>query len=669
MSNGEPELSVRTIQRVEPSTSDPLIGNLIDGRYAIQRRIARGGMATVYQAVDERLDRPVAVKVMHQHLAEDTDFTKRFIQEARQAARLAHPNIVNVFDQGQDGAITFIVMEYLQGITLRDLLAEFTKLNPMQTLDIVKAVLHGLDAAHSAGIVHRDLKPENILLADDGRIKIADFGLARASTQNTSTSQALLGTIAYLSPELISRGEADLRSDIYALGIIIFEMLTGQQPFKGEQAITVAFQHRNNIVPAPSAFAPTVPPEFDQLVEWCSQRDPAERPSNAKAVLKRLVSLEHELANEGLGGSPTALQETIALTRRLTQSDQESTQVLDSNFGAENNNSETEYEDFLAPEIPLQDPVRARRASKGRVTAVLSSVLVLGILAVMGGWWWLTGPGSLVIVPDVTGKTVAEASKDLLASELAVASANLEEFDLVLPEGTVKGTSPEAGSETEKNSEIRLIVSLGPNPVLIPSLAGQTLDQTQTALDEINLILGESSSEFSDFVEKGSVLRLIDEKNAPLPAGSQVLAGSSVNVVLSAGPLPNVSGLPVDEAREKLSQAGILGVVGGDGAFSDSVEEGHVVELALPSGMTPQPGDTLTMIVSRGPELIAVPDLVGKTIAEAKSSLESLGFEVEVRSEFPETDWGRSFARVTSLSPIPGQEIAKGTLVIIRSFV
>ena len=264
---------------MDAPTIDPLLGRVIDNRYVIERRVARGGMATVYEAMDQRLERPVAIKIMHPHLAEDEDFTRRFIQEARQAARLAHPNIVNVFDQGQDGAITFIVMEYLPGITLRELLNDFGALTPAQTLDIVKAVLFGLDAAHSAGIVHRDLKPENVLLADDGRIKIADFGLARAASHNTATSQALLGTIAYLSPELISRGIADVRSDIYALGIMMFEMLTGQQPYQGDQAVTIAYQHANDIVPRPSSKNPAIPSQFDELVAWCSERyrtyDPA----------------------------------------------------------------------------------------------------------------------------------------------------------------------------------------------------------------------------------------------------------------------------------------------------------------------------------------------------------------------------------------------------------
>ena len=250
------------------AAEDPMIGRLIDGRYQVKSRIARGGMATVYLATDLRLERRVAVKIMHGHLADDSAFKARFVQEARSAARLAHPNVVNVFDQGQDSDMAYLVMEYLPGITLRDLLKDYGKLTPEQTVDIMDAVLQGLAAAHESGIVHRDLKPENVLLADDGRIKLGDFGLARATTANTASGQALLGTIAYLSPELLTRGVADARSDIYAIGIMMYEMLTGEQPFKGEQPMAVAYQHANDKVPAPSASNPAIPVELDEIVEW-----------------------------------------------------------------------------------------------------------------------------------------------------------------------------------------------------------------------------------------------------------------------------------------------------------------------------------------------------------------------------------------------------------------
>lgn len=643
----------------------------MDKRYLIERRVARGGMATVYEATDQRLERPVAIKIMHPHLAEDGDFTKRFIQEARQAARLAHPNIVNVFDQGQDGSITFIVMEYLPGITLRELLQDFGALTPAQTVDIVRAVLQGLDAAHTAGIVHRDLKPENVLLADDGRIKIADFGLARASTHNTATSQALLGTIAYLSPELISRGEADLRSDIYALGIMMFEMLTGAQPYQGDQAVTIAYQHQNDIVPPPSSKNPAIPALFDELVDWCTRRSADERPPHARAVLEHLVEVEKLLGAETLATATMDLNQTIAMTQRMSPMDIQDTEVLDPKSAVFEGLEPAPTQSVAVGEAPPQEPVRERKPPRGRRLATLGTIVLLLVLGGGGAaaWWWFTGPGALVTVPDVAGGSVLEATATLVEAELSVADTVLEEFDLVLPEGTVKGTNPSAGAEVEKQTEIRLIVSLGPNPVAVPAISGQSLAEVERALQEVNLILGSTSEEFNDFVDEGSVLRLVDEANETLAAGSQVLAGSTLNAVLSAGPLPDVTGLPVDEARETLDGVGVNGVVGGDGAFSDTVPEGYVVEVSLPAGATIRPGDTLTLIVSRGPELVMIPDLVGETIADAKEVLEGLGFEVEVRSEFPESDWDRSFARVTSLSPSSGQEVAKGTLVIIRSFV
>ncbi|MEL0148826.1 MAG: Stk1 family PASTA domain-containing Ser/Thr kinase [Pontimonas sp.] len=656
---------------METPPTDPLLGRLVDKRYLIERRVARGGMATVYEATDQRLERPVAIKIMHPHLAEDGDFTKRFIQEARQAARLAHPNIVNVFDQGQDGSITFIVMEYLPGITLRELLQDFGALTPAQTVDIVRAVLQGLDAAHTAGIVHRDLKPENVLLADDGRIKIADFGLARASTHNTATSQALLGTIAYLSPELISRGEADLRSDIYALGIMMFEMLTGAQPYQGDQAVTIAYQHQNDIVPPPSSKNPAIPALFDELVDWCTRRSADERPPHARAVLEHLVEVEKLLGAETLATATMDLNQTIAMTQRMSPMDIQDTEVLDPKSAVFEGLEPAPTQSVAVGEAPPQEPVRDRKPPRGRRLATLGTMVLLLLLGGGGAaaWWWFTGPGALVTVPDVAGGSVLEATATLVEAELSVADTVLEEFDLVLPEGTVKGTNPSAGAEVEKQTEIRLIVSLGPNPVAVPAISGQSLAEVELALQEVNLILGSTSEEFNDFVDEGSVLRLVDEDNETLAAGSQVLAGSTLNAVLSAGPLPDVTGLPVDEARETLDAVGVSGVVGGDGAFSDTVPEGYVVEVSLPAGATIRPGDTLTLIVSRGPELVMIPDLVGETIADAKEVLEGLGFEVEVRSEFPESDWDRSFARVTSLSPSSGQEVAKGTLVIIRSFV
>jgi serine/threonine-protein kinase len=296
-----------------------MIGRLVDGRYQVRSRIARGGMATVYLATDLRLERRVAIKVMHGHLSDDTKFRERFIQEARSAARLAHPNVVNVFDQGQDSDMAYLVMEYLPGITLRDLLQEHGKLTTEQTLDILEAVLAGLSAAHKAGIVHRDLKPENVLLADDGRIKIGDFGLARAASANTATGAALLGTIAYLSPELVTRGVADARSDIYAVGIMTYEMVTGEQPFKGEQPMQIAYQHANDSVPTPSTLNPRVPHEIDELVLWATAREPDERPRDARVMLDEVIAVRREL-DAASTQAVTATQRTMVMPTAVAPS-------------------------------------------------------------------------------------------------------------------------------------------------------------------------------------------------------------------------------------------------------------------------------------------------------------------------------------------------------------
>ena len=264
--------------------TDPLIGRLVDGRYRVRARIARGGMATVYVATDLRLERRVALKVMHSHLSDDTVFQGRFIQEARAAARLADPHVVNVFDQGQDGEMAYLVMEYLPGITLRDLLREQRRLSIPQTITIMDAVLSGLAAAHRAGIVHRDVKPENVLLAEDGRIKIGDFGLARATSANTATGQMLLGTIAYLAPELVTRGTADARSDIYSAGCLLYELLVGRPPFQGDSPVSVAYQHVREMPIPPSQLDADITPEMDAITMKALAKSPDDRYQSAKAM-------------------------------------------------------------------------------------------------------------------------------------------------------------------------------------------------------------------------------------------------------------------------------------------------------------------------------------------------------------------------------------------------
>ncbi len=410
--------------------TDPLIGRLVDGRYRVRARIARGGMATVYVATDLRLERRVALKVMHSHLSDDTVFQGRFIQEARAAARLADPHVVNVFDQGQDGEMAYLVMEYLPGITMRELLREQRRLTIPQTITIMDAVLSGLAAAHRAGIVHRDVKPENVLLAEDGRIKIGDFGLARATSANTATGQMLLGTIAYLAPELVTRGTADARSDIYALGIMLYEMLVGEQPYKGEQPMQIAYQHATDSVPRPSAKNPGVPEQFDELVMWATEREPDDRPVDARAMLDRLREIEKDLGvyPQVVRTSPAVLADADGLDSG------ELTKVMPGTFTAP---TVTTDEDNATR---LRRRTR-RNAAKG--VWILLLVLVLAGTAGGVGWWFGSGPGSLVAVPDVSGGTFEDAQAEL--AEYGLLAVEGSDTSLDVDEGLVIRSEPAPG--------------------------------------------------------------------------------------------------------------------------------------------------------------------------------------------------------------------------------
>ena len=274
---------------MDTTLARPPVGRLLDGRYRVESLIATGGMATVYLGTDTRLDRTVALKIMHAELANDEDFVRRFVGEARSVARLSHPNVVGVYDQGADGRTLYLAMEYVPGRTLRDLLNERGRLSPREALDIMEGVLGGLGAAHAAGLAHRDVKPENVLLTSDYAVKVADFGLARmlAGTSHTKTGM-LIGTAAYLAPEQVSRGVADARTDVYAAGILLFEMLTGQQPHTADTPLAVAYKHVNEAVPAPSQLVDGVPPALDDLVLRATSRDPDLRPADGGQFLHRL---------------------------------------------------------------------------------------------------------------------------------------------------------------------------------------------------------------------------------------------------------------------------------------------------------------------------------------------------------------------------------------------
>ncbi|WP_435745739.1 Stk1 family PASTA domain-containing Ser/Thr kinase [Microbacterium sp. PMB16] len=641
--------------------ADPLIGRLVDGRYRVRARIARGGMATVYVATDLRLERRIALKVMHAHLSDDSAFQSRFIQEARAAARLADPHVVNVFDQGQDGELAYLVMEYLPGITLRELLREQKRLTIPQTITIMDAILAGLSAAHRAGIVHRDVKPENVLLAEDGRIKIGDFGLARATTANTATGQQLLGTIAYLAPELVTRGTADARSDIYALGIMLYEMLVGEQPYKGEQPMQIAFQHATESVPRPSVRNPSVPEQLDELVLWATEKSPDERPDDAGQMLERLREIERDLGIAPAVAAATTSQRSQADSGDLTKV-MPGTMVIS---------------DPALPAAPAVDnaTILRRRASKRRARGafLLTLVLLLAVLAGGVGWWFGSGPGSLIAVPGVAGGTYDEAAGVL--TDAGFVPEQKDQFSVDVAKGTVIETDPGEGTRLDKGVTVAVIVSAGPASHKLDPVTGLDLEEVRAALGAANLTIGDDEEYFDEELADGKVLNVRITPSAGgdtfgCDQGCTVFEKDSATIQVSRGPLPDISDLSVQQATDALTGKGLKVAAESQYQPSDTIGKDRVIGHADRSESGPwRPGDTVQLIISSGPPLFDVPKVDGMTRNEATKALDEAGFKWSYTSDtgLPDSVWdllANENTNVDSYSPSEPQR--KGATITLK---
>ncbi len=647
-----------------------MIGRLIDGRYQVRSRIARGGMATVYLATDLRLERRVALKIMHGHLADEGNFKERFVQEARSAARLAHPNVVNVFDQGQDVDMAYLVMEYLPGMTLRDLLKDYGILTTEQTLDIMDAVLGGLAAAHKAGIVHRDLKPENVLLADDGRIKIGDFGLSRATSANTATGQALLGTVAYLSPELLTRGVADARSDIYAAGIMMYEMIAGEQPYTGEQPMQIAFQHANETVPRPSLKNPGVPSEIDDLVLWATAREPDERPDDASVLLARLREVENRLNAVQLDA--TGVQKTIVMPAAVGSASSLSsttaqTQILRPDVlpatakRAPSAKPDPATEDFASSAQKLAS-VSVKRRRRGFWWVGI--IVLFAALAGGAGWYFGAGPGSQVGIPSVTGQAPATARSSLEALGFVVSEERASSLGVAA--GLTVGTDPGEGSSLLLGSPITLLVSSGPAMLPLPELIGVQRGAADAAIVAGRFTVSAPQQLFNS-AASGIVLDALNPAGSSLAvngltAGVSYPEQQAVTLILSAGPIPSVEGMSVDAATSTLQAVG-LKAAAGEQIFNATVPTGKVIQ-GIRNADTVRPGDTITLQISRGPEPVVIPDVVGKTWAEAKPILQSLKLDLRYNAAY-DIPGVPSIAKVSAVTPGAGTSVPPGTTVNI----
>ncbi len=604
---------------------------MLDGRYRVDARIAVGGMATVYRAVDTRLDRVLALKVMHPTLAADVSFVERFIREAKSVARLAHPNVVQVFDQGTDGSYVYLAMEYVAGCTLRDVLRERGALQPRAALDILEPVLAALGAAHRAGFVHRDMKPENVLIGDDGRVKVADFGLVRGVDTVTNTTGAVLGTVSYLAPEQIENGTADPRVDVYACGIVLYEMLTGSQPHHGGSPSLVLYKHLHEDVPPPSSLVPGLAFELDALVASATARNAGIRPHDAVALLSQVLETRGSLDDGQLDAVPpqaiasehgNAENLTSVIPRALPVTGVMPIAGDESPGGEPPLNRTSRLGTVGAPPAPAPPARRDTRERRRRAPlAILAAVLL--VLGVGAGVWYINS-GQFARVPGVLSQTQTEAKARLKKAglEFRVEGA----YSDTVKRGAVISTDPEVGERIRVNDIVTLTVSRGPETVPVPQLLGYRLDKARALLKRNGLEPGMVTREFSEDVARGSVISTSPD------AGTERRTGSAIALVVSKGSpieVSDVTGSSLADARAELEEAGLKVKVAARTVTSDDFEQGQVAVQSPEGGSEAEQGDTVTLTVSKGPEMIEVPDVVGDSVDDAKSALEGAGFKVE----------------------------------------
>jgi serine/threonine-protein kinase len=651
---------------VDTAVTDPVVGLVLEGRYRLEERLARGGMSTVYSATDLRLGRTVAVKVMADHLVHDPTFVDRFTREARAAAMLSHPNVVSVSDQGSDQGLVFLVMELVRGRTLRDLLQARGRLTVGEAFAVLEPVLAGLTAAHRAGIVHRDIKPENVLIGVDGVVKVADFGLARAvvgTGQSSATGGMLIGTVAYLSPEQLERGKADARSDIYAAGIVLYEMLTGTPPYGGDTPLAVAYQHVHHDVPKPSSQVPGVPWQVDELVGRTTRRDPAGRPIDAGAFLAELSDLRHDLAIEpvpvptGRAPSTTDTLRPVARPSRPRHPSDPGTAVL----GGSRASGRTSMMPPVGagpapgasrpmPSRPLVGPPPHIRRRRARFAMAIVLLLAITIGAI--GWW--LGSGRYTDIPKLIGQDQA-AAIDLLQEAGLDPDCCDEQFSETVKAGVVISADPSTG-EAVRGSDVHLVVSKGAERFEVPTtLVGKPAGDVTAQLQDSVPVQITTKSAFSDSVPKGVVISFEP------PAGTELKRDQLVTMVVSGGrapvAVPDVIGQAPDKATKNLEELGFTVKRTADGR-SDQVATGEVMSMnPNPAGGPVAYGSTVTIRVSAGVPIVTIPDLAGHEGAEATKALQDLGLVVKETRFLGD--------HVVVQNPPAGQTVEKGSTVEI----
>ncbi|MEY4105629.1 MAG: hypothetical protein RLZZ478_992 [Actinomycetota bacterium] len=643
-----------------------LTGEIIDGRYQLLRIIDSGGMATIYSALDLRLDRHVAVKIMHPHLATDENYVERFIREAKAAAALSHPNIVAIQDQGwNQGGVpaVFIVMELVEGATLRQYLNERGKLPLVELMPIIKPVLSAIAAAHRLGIVHRDIKPENVLISKDGRVKIADFGLARGSIIGqtmTAESSVVLGSVSYLAPEQVQRGVADARSDVYSSAVMFFEALTGEKPFTGEDPVQVALKHVKERIPRLSQMMTGVPPALDDLIYLATSSNPDERPVDAGDFLAKIRALELDGDSTGMdsGKSQMSLELDLPLQSTFAHSQKEIVESPDpsSPTGEEKskvNRMDANVDKDKKSGEEVSRPTKRKLSKRVKRNRVIAAGILIALIATT--WYIVIGPGTRVEVPSVAGMSITQASNALTPLGINI-EVRQKEFSEDIADGKVIRSDPAGGDKVAEGGTVYLYVSQGKERYTVPTIAGLTPEEATALIQDSNLRVGAVTSRFSPDVEAGKII-------AQEPAASaRVMRDSLVNFVVSKGiesmAVNNYIGKSGEQALNELTAAGFDVEV--EYKYSETEAPDFVIsQLPEPSGDLPK-GSKIILVVSQGTEFIKIPNLGSKPSDEAQRILEDLGLVVKV-----DPSGKNEIKRVYAINPKVDSKVKRGSTVTI----
>ena len=627
-----------------------LTGELIDNRYLLKRQIASGGMATIYAGIDTRLDRPVAVKVMHAHLANDEAFVSRFIKEAKATAALSHPNIVSIQDQGwNEGGppAVFLVMELVEGSTLRDFLNENGPLSVEQTIQFITPVLSALAAAHLIGIIHRDVKPENILISKDGRIKVADFGLARNMTMAqtmTAESSVVLGSVSYLSPEQVQRGIADARSDVYAIGIVLFEMLLGKKPYDGETPIQIAYRHVNDRIPNVKEFKSDIPEMIADLIFQATAPNPDQRPKDAEQLLSKVRDIQAKL-------DPKRRQMSLELDLPplLPKISKRSKVSIGSAFGGLKEKTTQLISTKPINVTKAEDSVRTKKRKVSRRVKRNRIIALLILLGVIFGGYQLLGVGK-ISVPSLVGMSQSEA-KEALSNIGLLSEVEEEVFSEDIAQGKVISSSPGGGGRISPAGTVGLVLSKGQERIEIPVITNLTPDVATQKMSALGLTIGDINEVFEMKVESGFVIGT-DPKS-----GEKVKRNSVVNIVVSKGvekiALISYVGKGGDEALSELTNSGFdVKVVY---KFSDKVFKGQVVSQSPEISDAIGLGSKIELVLSKGPEFVFVPNVLGKNKNDASLDLENLGLKVVTKGT----------GKVNNISPAIGTKVKQGAVITL----